>query len=311
MARRKLIRLVAALVALLVVGIVVVLVATRDEAGPGAGPSTGPVPAPQPPSVPRDAPGTTPPDASSTGVPEGTSLSDYTGPYTISTAGTVIDAKRITGCLVIKADDVTIKNSLISSGGCFFNVLSDQGNTGLTLTDVEIDGQGNTGGDSAVNGGGYTCLRCNVHGTVDGFKAGSGVVIRDTFIHDLAESADSHNDGIQTLGTTDLKILHNTIVVVGRATSAIILSTNAADQIRNVQIDGNLLGGGAYTVYGGYDSTTDDKSKVSDIVITDNQFTTSIFPKGGAYGPLTSTAPPVRVSGNTWYDGPEKGKAVS
>ncbi|WP_460779051.1 hypothetical protein, partial [Microlunatus antarcticus] len=77
------------------------------------------------------------------------------------------------------------------------------------------------------------------------------------------------------------------------------------------QIDGNLLGGGAYTVYGGYDTSTDDPSKISDIAITNNEFTTAVFPKSGAYGPLTSTAPPVRVSGNTWYDGPDAGKPVS
>ncbi|GAA3579194.1 hypothetical protein GCM10022197_40850 [Microlunatus spumicola] len=279
-------------------------------------PATAPQPAPtQPTTQPTTTPAPAPapsngfPDAGSTGVPTGVSLSAYTGPSTITRDGTVIDGKKITSCLVIKADDVTIKNSLLQSGQCFFNVLSDEGNTGLTLTDVEIDGQGNTGGDSAINGGGYTCLRCDIHGTVDGLKAQSGVVVRDSFIHDLAQSRDSHNDGIQTLGTTSLKILHNRIVIGGSATSAIILSTNAADQIRNVQIDGNLLGGGAYTVYGGYDSPS-VAGKVSNIAITNNRFTTAIFAKSGAFGPLTSADSPVVVSGNTWYDGPNAGQTV-
>ncbi|WP_425561306.1 hypothetical protein, partial [Microlunatus panaciterrae] len=165
------------------------------------------------------------PNAANTGVPAGTTLSSYTGPTTITTAGTVIDSKKITGCLNIKADNVTIKNSLIQSGGCFFNVLSDNGNTGLKLTDVEIDGQGNTSGDSAINGSNFSCLRCDLHGTVDGAKAGSNVVIQDSYIHDLSMTSGSHNDGIQSLGTTSLRIVHNTIIIKAGSTSAIILST--------------------------------------------------------------------------------------
>ena len=49
--------------------------------------------------------------------------------------------------------------------------------------------------------------------------------------------------------------------------------------MRNVQIDGNLLGGGAYTVYGGYLAGTDALSKVSNIAVTNNRFTTRIFPR--------------------------------
>lgn len=251
------------------------------------------------------------PDASNTGVPSGTTLTNYTGPSTITTDGTVIDAKKVTACLVIRADNVTIKNSLIQSRGCYFNVLSDDGNTGLKLTDVEIDGLSNDGGDSAINGGGFTCLRCDIHGTIDGIKAQSDVVIKDTWIHDLVITSESHNDGIQSLGTTSLKVLHNSIVLQDGSTSAIILSTGSASDMRNVQIDGNLLGGGAYTVYGGYLAGTDSRAKVSQIAITNNRFSTRIHPKSGAYGPLTSTDSPVVVSGNTWYDGPNAGKTVS
>ena len=251
------------------------------------------------------------PNADTTGVPEGVKLKDYTGPAIITKAGTVIDAKKVTSCLVIKADNVTIKKSLIRSRGCFFNVLSDNGNRDLTLTDVEIDGRDNATGDSAINGGGFTCLRCNIHGTIDGIKAQSDVVIQDSYIHDLTITADSHNDGIQSLGTTSLRILGNSIVLDDGSTSAIILSTGSASAMRNVEIDGNLLGGGAFTVYGGYLAGTDSPDKVSNIAITNNRFTTKIHPKSGAFGPLTSIDPPVKVSGNTWNDGPKAGQLVS
>ena len=254
--------------------------------------------------------GTCWPGPNNTGVRAGTTLTTYTGPTTITTAGTVIDSKLITGCLNIKANNVVIKNSRVQSKGCFFNILSDNRNTGLQLTDVEIDGQGNTSGDSAINGGGFACLRCNLHGTIDGAKAQSNVVFQDSYIHDLVNIAGSHNDGIQSLGTTGLTISHNTIIVKGAATSAVILSTGSASDMRNVAIKRNLLAGGAYTVYGGYQAGTDSLSKVSDISITDNRFSTVIYPRSGAYGPLTSVDAPVIHTGNTWADGTNAGKGI-
>lgn len=288
--------------------------APSSSASPTPSPTRTPTPTPTPTAT---STGSTPspggagfPSATTTGVPAGTTLTDYTGPATITTAGTVIDGKKITACLVIKANDVKIRNSLIQSGGCYWNVLSDNGNTGLTLTDVEVDGQGNPNADSAINGGGWTCTRCNLHGTVDGVKAGTGVVLQDSFVHDLVITADSHNDGVQSLGTTSLKVLRNRIVLADGATSAVLLSTGSASDMRNVQIERNLLGGGAFTVYGGYQSGVDDQSKVSNIAVKDNQFTTAVFPRSGAYGPLTSADSPVVVSGNTWADGPKAGQPL-
>jgi hypothetical protein len=287
---------------------------TAPTSNPTSAPTSTPKPTASPSSSPTPTVTTTPtsefPGASTTGPTAGTTLSAYTGPATITTAGTVIDSKKITSCIVIRANNVTIKNSLLQSNGCYFNVLSDAGNTGLTLTDVEIDGQGNGSGDSAINGGGFTCLRCDLHGTVDGVKAQSNVVIQDSWIHDLVIGNDSHNDGIQSLGTTSLKIIHNQILMADGATSAVILSTGSADSMRNVQISNNLLGGGAYTVYGGYEAGRDTLSKVSAISVSNNKFSTKVFSRSGAYGPLTSVDSPVVVSGNTWADGTKVGQPI-
>lgn len=251
------------------------------------------------------------PNATNTGVPVGTTLTNYTGPSVITTNGTTIDSKRITYGLDIRANNVTIKNCLVEVDDSFFIILSDNGNTGLVIQDTEIDGMDNISGDSAVGGYNYTLLRCNIHNTVDGIKAGDNTVIQDCYIHDMAQFQDSHNDGIQCLGTTSLQIIHNTIILEDGATSAIILSTGSADDMRNILINDNLLGGGAYTVYGGYQAGIDTLSKVSNIQITNNMFTTQIFPNSGAFGPLTSRSSPVVVTGNKWYDGPNAGNTLS
>jgi hypothetical protein len=253
------------------------------------------------------------PNASNTGY-TGT-LTNYTGPSRITAANTLIENKRITVPLVIVAgaNNVTIRNCLIRAGG-YWLVLNDEGATGLKIIDTELDGTPNapSSGDAAVAGDNYTLTRCNVHHTVDGLKAGDNVVIEDSYIHDmLIAGADPHNDGIQSLGTNSLTIRRNTIIVKAGSTSAIILSTGSASAMKNVLIQGNLLAGGAFTVYGGYQAGTDTLSKVSNIRILDNKFSTQIYPNSGAYGPLTSTSSPVVVTGNTWYDGPKVGQTVS
>ncbi|GAA3579360.1 hypothetical protein GCM10022197_41050 [Microlunatus spumicola] len=251
------------------------------------------------------------PTAGSTGVPSGTTLTAYSGPATITTPGTVIDGKRITSCIVVKADDVTIRNSLIQSKGCFFNVLSENGSTGLQLVDVEIDGQGNGSGDSAVNGAGYTCLRCDVHGTIDGFKVGSNVVIQDSYIHDLVGTSDSHNDGIQVLAGKHIKIQHNSILIgLKSATSGILVKADFG-AISDLVIERNLLAGGAWTLYAGSEEGNGGDGPATGVTVKNNQFSTRYFSKGGAFGPLTDTLQSYAVAGNVWADGPGKGTAVS
>lgn len=252
------------------------------------------------------------PSARTTGVPAGVTLKPYTGPTRITTAGTVIDGALITQPLVITAGahNVTIRNSLIRASA-FFLVLNDEGATNLRIIDSELDGGGATGNDSAVAGRNYTLTRVNIHGTLDGVKLGSNVTIQDSYIHDLVMSSGSHNDGMQSLGSDNVVIRHNTVIVPQGATSAIILSTGSASSMRNIDIDNNLLGGGAYTVYGGYLKGVDDLSKVSDIVISNNRITTTVNAKGGVFGPFTSVdQPAVTLTGNVWHDGPLAGKAI-
>ncbi len=282
---------------------------------PAPAPTPTPTPAPTPAPAPAPAPAPVSgafPNASSTGVPAGVTLSPYTGPSRITQPGTVIDSKLITTPLVITASahNVTIKNSRIAAQG-FWLVLNDEGATNLQIIDTEMDGKGNTSSDAAIAGRNYTLTRVNIHGTVDGLKLGSKVTVQDSYIHDLVMTADSHNDGMQSLGSDDVLIRHNTVIMPNGATSAILLSTGSADSMRRITIDNNLVAGGAYTIYGGYQAGVDVLSRVSDIVVSNNRISTVIHPNGGAYGPLTSvSSPAVTLSGNVWYDGPKAGKAL-
>jgi Right handed beta helix region len=302
---------------LTVVALLVLVVAGPEEAHRGQAHGQGePSPSPAPASTPEPERPLDPtlagwPDSSSTGVPAGVALTPYTGPARITEPGTVIDGKLVTVPLVIAAtaDDVTIRDSVIRVSDHWL-VLNDEGATGLRIVDTELDGTGNASGDAAVAGGSYTLTRVNVHGTVDGLKVGSDVTVEDSYIHDLVMTAGSHNDGIQSLGSEDVVIRNNTVIVGDGATSAVLLSTGSASSMRRITIEHNLLGGGAYTVYGGYESGKDDPSKVSDIVVRDNHISTVVHPQGGAFGPITSVDSPVVTSGNVWHDGPHAGAAA-
>lgn len=270
-----------------------------------------PTQAPTQPSTPAPAVSGEFPSAKNTGVPAGVTLKPYTGPTRITQAGTVIDGALITKPLVIAAgaDNVTIRNSLVRANAGFL-VLNDEGAKNLQIIDSELDGQ-RAGGDSAVGGRNYTLTRVNIHSTVDGVKLGTNVTIQDSFIHDLTVSNGSHNDGMQSVGSDNVTIRRNTVIVPDGSTSAIILSTGSASSMRNIQIDNNVLGGGAYTVYGGYQKGADDLSKVSDIKISNNRISTAVNARGGVYGPFISVdSPAVSLTNNVWHDGPNAGKAV-
>ena len=145
-------------------------------------------------------------------MPAGVTLTSYTGPTTITKAGTVIDGKDITVPLVIAAgaDNVTIRNFKIrprASGWCSTTTVPRT----CESSTPRWTGMGNASGDAAVGGYNYTLTRVNIHGTVDGLKLGSNVMVQDSYIHDLVIANDSHNDGMQNMDGANIVIRHNTI----------------------------------------------------------------------------------------------------
>jgi hypothetical protein len=252
------------------------------------------------------------PDASTTGVVPGTSLTTVNGGVTLDKAGTVYENKLVVnGSIEVTASNVTIRNVKIvgKPGGTNWIVVPWwQGVSGVRIEHVEIDGQ-KTSDQAAIGNGGYTCLYCNIHDTGDGFRAEKDVLIQDSFVHDLAGPDNSslswaHNDGVQTTGASNISIVHNRIENPNGETSTIMLG-NEFGPIKNVKIDRNLLAGGGYSLYGGWggDMAT---YPVSDISVTNNVWSRKFFPKGGYYGPVAyfnPDGPGMVWTNNTWTDG--------
>jgi hypothetical protein len=121
------------------------------------------------------------PDATNTGVPAGTTLTPYTGPTSITTAGTVIDGQDIHGPLFIRAGNVTVKNSRIylnSSNVSGQNValFVKPGADHFSISHTEVTG--NLGGQSycisAVANDAFaaTIDTVDMHGCGDGIRGG-------------------------------------------------------------------------------------------------------------------------------------------
>ena len=240
------------------------------------------------------------PNASNTGWRHtGVELTPYQGPEVIETPGTVIDGKDM-GCIWIVVPDVTITRSRIRCDG-YFPVRVD-GAGSLTIEDTEIDGLGSPDG-SCVTSQNYVARRVDCHGVGDGmYIAGNNVVIEDSYIHDLASCGGCHTDSIQATGGENILIRGNTIENAYEQTG--VLKLGAEDgRLHDVLVEGNLLNGGGYTVYGG--GTDGD---VAGIRFVNNSFMRApegFFAQGGRWGPVAYFEPSLPGNewrGNVWHD---------
>jgi len=176
--------------------------------------------------------------AGNTGVPGWTEadilagrspLRHVVGDQTITTDGAVIDSQWIDGCIAVRANNVTIKNSFVRSlGGCFGgdqsaapSVINTGGChttagtvTGLKIVDSEMDAGNNGSGSSHVGIGScnYELLRVNAHGGSMTLWAGSNIKLTDSFIHDPTNAASpDHTEAIDADSGSHVTINHNWI----------------------------------------------------------------------------------------------------
>lgn len=199
------------------------------------------------------------PNANNTGVPKNTVLS-ASGSITVTTDGTVIDAKLINGCVSVQANNVTIKNSRILGGNCARPVNINAPYSGLLVVDSEIDGQNTATCSEIIGGGGYTLQRVHAHGCDQGPRLVGplSITIQDSYIA-------NRNHGSQAYRLTlnaghSIKFIHNTIETAnGPAIFTADYSTG------DLILDSNLLVGTNYVL-----SLYDNRAWVRNNLIFDN-----------------------------------------
>jgi hypothetical protein len=265
------------------------------------------------------------PSGTNTGVQAGTSLKNVPGQvksgpgWTWVTAGggyanvtgngANLSGLRIPGNVDISGNNVTLTNDSITvaGGGDTYGV--DLRHTaGVTIEHSSIEGTNITTGrlgegikDVYGDATGTQVLDNNIQKTDTAVQVYQGT-IAGNYIHNLGMVSTDHVNGITTNGDSQpLTIQNNTILNKFGQTDAIGLFQDFSS-VSNVTVNDNFLAGGAYTLYGGEGS----QGQSSNIKVTNNQFSTMYFAKGGAYGPVAyfdNAAPGNTWSGNVWSNG--------
>lgn len=249
------------------------------------------------------------PNASNTG-PVGALTNNGAGSVVVG-SGQVIQNQNFTGVTIIVPAGVSgwvIKNCRIKIAG-FWGI--DNAGSG-TIQDCEFIGTSAVAAAIADGGaGGNQILRCNIHGTQDGIKAGQNSAIRDCYIHDLGATADSHNDAIQFQDYNNITVDHCWLDTPD--TSCIIMGGGESrPACVNIRVTNNHFQGGAYPLYGpSGGSVTNPPSR--NVVVTGNHWSTAVHPQGGIFGSNTQWEDGVGNvwSGNVWDDGARAGQPVT
>ena len=261
---------------------------------------------------PAEGPGAIPevfPSAETTGLPQGTTLSDYTGQCRITTPDTVIDKKRV-DCwpLQIDAPGVVITNTQING----FVYTADDGAGSFTITDSEVNS-----GDNPVTGIGdvsFTATRVHVTGGKRSVMCYRDCTVEGSYVHGQFTDTSGyyHESGIR-MGSNAV-IRGNTIacdaldVPPDGGCSGALTGYGDFAVIQNNIIDGNLFiaGSGGYCTYGGSTTGKPNSAGTRDIRFTNNVWQRGKTSKCGEWGPITSfdsEAPGNVWSNNRWEDG--------
>ncbi len=213
------------------------------------------------------------PGEDNTGVPAGTTLRP-SGSLTITQDGAVVNARHVQGSITIVADNVTVRNTLVQNDTDGYPIHIDGGATNVLIEDVEVDNLGGTGiGILFSSDTSGTVRRANIHSGEDGIRIqASNVTVESSYIHDLHRQPEGHHDAVQIRSGDNITLVGNTLLAYNAETgdpmnAAIqIGSLVGDDQITNLQVIGNYMDGGSFTVNGG------GRDEVDSAVYSGNRF---------------------------------------
>jgi hypothetical protein len=192
------------------------------------------------------------PSAATTGVPAGISLKRHDGDITVTTPGTVLDGLDIHGFVTVKAPNVTIKNSIVRGGrdsGYAVGLITNYGYDNLVIDHVDVTAEYPSVFFDGIKGWDFTARNVHVVGNVDSIKIhGDNVLIENSLLENTVDYANdpaqgggpTHNDNIQILQGSNLRIVGNTI----RGASNFAILGGAEQNNVAVTIDGNWIDGG-------------------------------------------------------------------
>jgi hypothetical protein len=246
------------------------------------------------------------PSVATAGVPHGTDLRK-SGSLTIRKDGAVLSRRRVEGTVIVDADNVTIRESLIvppGGGSGSYAIQLLQGADDFRIESSEVRGRGKTDGlQSAVwnhyGNPGATAVDSYFHKCSDCWE-GPGYFNRDLMVVD-ASYPGSHDEDIYVCGGT-VKVENSTLINRHNQTATVFGDTAGCGGNRFIVTD-NLIAGGGYSLY----PQANSDSPTGYMKVTGNRFArchgardyeadtggtscaggpdrSGIFPQGGYYG---------------------------
>jgi hypothetical protein len=197
------------------------------------------------------------PGAGNTGVPAGRALTVHRGDLTVTTPGAVVDGLDVYGTIVVKADNVVIKNTRVRGRAATYTtplIHMKDGRRNLVVQDSELVPDTRSPYLYGIIGWNFTLTRVEIQRVVDGVHViGPNVTVRSSWIHNLTHYAKdpnqgggpSHDDGVQIQAGSNIHIVGNTIE--GGWNAAIQVTQDRGDT-GNLEITGNYLDHGLCSV---------------------------------------------------------------
>jgi hypothetical protein len=231
------------------------------------------------------------------------------GAIRASTPNQVISCLNISGCLEIAAPNVTVQDVQIAcssgktgeaaNGTSVINVAD--GASG-TIKRVSIDGLDGVHACIWHQGTALTVDAVNCSHVNDGIfswadtgyssTTGDHFTISNSYFHDFTvKTANGHIDGYQTEGAGNGLINHNTYYMTsddGNSTDSAIAIWDSIKSSHDITVSNNLIAGGGFSMYAeDYNPSEGSPGggfSVTNIVFTNNRFSTALFGCVGYYG---------------------------
>jgi len=246
------------------------------------------------------------PTATNTGVPAGFIPTPVNGDMMVTQDGAVVDGKDIYGFLVIAASNVHVTRSVVRGHATPYTqntgVIRIDSGTNILIEDVEIAVAAPSATVDGLWGDHFVGRRLNIHGGVDGLKLGSNSTVECSYVHDQSSFASdpnqgggpTHNDAIQILDGTGIRIAGNQLVAA-KDQNAAVQVTQDFGAVGDLHLESNWADGGGCT----FNISHKGAASLADVHLIGNRFGRNSFYDCPI---LKSTQTTLELSGNVWDD---------
>ncbi|HXF29931.1 MAG TPA: hypothetical protein VN522_00315 [Solirubrobacterales bacterium] len=248
------------------------------------------------------------PDATNSGVPAGTTLT-ASGSLNVTTAGTVISGRNVTGTINILADNVTIEKTRVTQNTTCgtrstcgnYAIRIDEGVDGTVIRNVETASVAgdtcehdirNTGGTLTIEGAYLHACDSNVYAVGPTTLKNSYGIGALAISEDHVENVYFNETSFTAIHDTLLNPVEQTAVIFGNSGGGYDV-TNCSNQLTILE---SLIGGGGYTLYPCAHAA---QAGTSSLRVEGNHFARCVSAEG--YNPNGGTHPCVGGADSSGY----------